>query len=112
MNLIDKINKKQIRKDIPEFRAGDNVTVNVWITEGKKRRIQAFSGLVVSKKGGSVNESFTVRKQTKGYAVKRVFPLHSPVIDSITVDKKGVVRRAKLNYVDKMAKEFKTKERN
>lgn len=112
MNLVDKINAKQLKKDIPEFRVGDSVTVNIWITEGKKRRIQAFSGLVVSKKGGGVNESFTVRKKTKGYAVKRTLPVHSPVIDSIIVDKKGVVRRAKLNFLDGMLKEFKIKERN
>lgn len=112
MNLVDKVSIKQLRKDIPEFRVGDTITVNLWITEGKKRRIQAFSGLVVARKGGSVNETVTVRKQTKGYAVKRVFPIHSPIIDSIKVDKKGVVRRAKLNFIDDMTKEFKTKERN
>ena len=112
MNLIDKISAKQLRKDLPEFRVGDTITVNVWITEGKKKRIQAFQGLVVAKKGGSINETFTVRKKTKGYGVKRLFPLHSPIIDSITVDKKGVVRRAKLNFLDKLEKEFKIKERN
>ncbi len=112
MNLVDKIGKKQMRSDVPEFRVGDSVTVNVWITEGKKRRIQAFSGLVVSKKGGGINETFTVRKKTKGYAVKRVFPVHSPIIDSIVVDKKGTVRRAKLNFLDKLKKEYKIKERN
>jgi len=112
MNLVDKISAKQLRKDIPEFRVGDTVTVNIWITEGKKRRVQAFSGLVTSKRGGGVNESFTVRKKTKGYAVKRILPVHSPIIDSIVVDKKGAVRRAKLNFLDGMLKEFKIKERN
>ncbi len=112
MNLVDKVNAKQLRTDLPEFRVGDTLTVNVWITEGKKRRIQAFQGLVVAKRGGAVNETFTVRKKTKGYGVKRTFPLHSPIIDSIVVDKKGVVRRAKLNFLDKMEKEFKIKERN
>lgn len=112
MNLVDKVNQKQLKKDVPEFRVGDTITVNVWITEGKKRRIQAFTGLVTSKKSGGVNETFTVRKKTKGYAVKRVFPVHSPIIDSIKVDKKGVVRRAKLNFLDGLAKEYKVKERN
>lgn len=112
MNLVDKVNTKQLKSNLPEFRVGDTVTVNVWITEGKKRRIQAFQGLVTSKKGGGISETFTVRKKSKGYGVKRVFPLHSPIIDSIVVDKKGVVRRAKLNFLDKMEKEFKIKERN
>ncbi len=112
MNLIEKVNAKQLKSDVPEFRVGDTITVNVWITEGKKRRIQAFQGLVVAKKGGSINETFTVRKNNKGYGVKRTFPLHSPIIDSIVVNKKGVVRRAKLNFLDNMEKEFKIKERN
>lgn len=112
MNLVDKVSAKQLKKDIPEFRVGDTITVNLWITEGKKRRIQAFTGLVTAKKGGGISETFTVRKKTKGYAVKRVIPLHSPVIDSIKVEKKGVVRRAKLNFLDGMEKEFKIKERN
>lgn len=112
MNLVDKVNKKHINPDIPEFRVGDTVRVNVWIKEGKKERIQAFEGLVVAKKGGSVSETFTVRKKSGTVAVKRVFPVNSPLIDSITVVRKGKVRRAKLNFIDRRNKEYKVKERN
>jgi len=111
MNLIDKINQKQIKPNTPEFRVGDTVRVDVWIKEGKKERIQAFEGLVVSKKGGSVSETFTVRKKSGNVAVKRTFPVNSPLVDKITVVKKGKVRRAKLNFIDKMNKEYKVKER-
>ena len=112
MNLVDKVNKKHINPNIPEFRVGDTVRVNVWIKEGKKERIQAFEGLVVSKKGGSVSETFTVRKKSGAVAVKRVFPVNSPLIDSIVVVRKGKVRRAKLNFIDRRIKEYKVKERN
>ncbi len=109
--LIEKIDSKQIRKDIPEFRVGDIVKVDVWIKEGKKERIQAFEGLVIAKKGGSVSETFTVRKKSGSVVVKRTFPVNSPVIDKITVIKKGYVRRSKLNFLDHMAGEYKVKER-
>ena len=111
-NLIDKINKKHIRKDIPEFRVGDTVRVDVWVKEGKKERIQSFEGLVVAKKGGSVSETFTVRKKSSGIGVTRVFPVNSPTIAKIVVVKKGIVRRAKLNFLKKKKKEYKVKERN
>lgn len=111
-NLIDKINAKHVRKDIPEFRVGDTVRVDVWVKEGKKERIQAFEGLVVAKKGGSVSETFSVRKKSSGIGVTRVFPVNSPAIDKITVVKKGLVRRAKLNFLKGMRKEYKVKERN
>lgn len=112
MNLIDKINQKQIKPNTPEFRVGDTVRVDVWIKEGKKERIQAFEGLVVSKKGGSVSERFTVRKKSGSVGVSRVFAVNSPEIDKITVVKKGMVRRAKLNFLKGMKKEYKVKERN
>ncbi len=112
MNLVDKINKKHIRNDIPEFRVGDTVKVDVWVKEGKKERIQAYEGLVVSKKGGSVSETFSVRKTSGGVGVIRVFPVNAPTIDKITVVKKGKVRRAKLNFIKNMRKEYKVKERN
>ena len=112
MNLIDKINQKQIKPNTPEFRVGDTVRVDVWIKEGKKERIQAFEGLVVSKKGGSVSERFTVRKKSGNVGVSRVFAVNSPEIDKITVVKKGMVRRAKLNFLKGMKKEYKVKERN
>ena len=111
-NLVDKINEKHIRKDIPEFRVGDTVRVDVWVKEGKKERIQAFEGLVVAKKGGSVSETFSVRKKSGTVAVTRIVPVNAPTIDKITVIKKGKVRRAKLNFIKKMSKEYKVKERN
>ena len=82
MNLIDKINQKQIKPNTPEFRVGDTVRVDVWIKEGKKERIQAFEGLVVSKKGGSVSETFSVRKKSGSVAVTRIFPVNAPTIDN------------------------------
>ena len=104
-NLVDKINEKHVRNDIPEFRVGDTVRVDVWVKEGKKERIQAFEGLVVAKKGGSVSETFSVRKKSYGIGVTRVFPVNSPAIDKIVVVKKGVVRRAKLNFLKGMRKD-------
>lgn len=111
-NLVDKINKKHIKKDIPEFRVGDTVRVDVWVKEGKKERIQAFEGLVIAKQGGGVSETFTVRKKSGGVGVIRIFPVNAPTIDKITVTKKGLVRRAKLNFIKNMVKEYKVKERN
>jgi large subunit ribosomal protein L19 len=112
MDLIEKINKKQIKSNTPDFRVGDTVRVDVWINEGKKQRIQAFEGLVVSKKGGSVSERFTVRKKSGSIGISRVFAVNSPTIDKIVVVKKGLVRRAKLNFLKGMKKEYKVKERN
>ena len=111
-NLVDKINAKHVRNDIPEFRVGDTVRVDVWVKEGKKERIQAFEGLVIAKKGGSVSETFSVRKKSSGIGVTRIFPVNSPTIDKIVVVKKGVVRRSKLNFLKGMKKEYKVKERN
>ena len=111
-NLVDKINEKHISKDIPEFRVGDTVRVDVWVKEGKKERIQAFEGLVVAKKGGSVSETFSVRKKSGTVAVTRIFSVNAPTIDKITVIRKGKVRRAKLNFIKNMSKEYKVKERN
>ena len=111
-NLVDKINAKHIRKDVPEFRGGDTVKVDVWVKEGKKERIQSFEGLVIAKRGGGVSETFTVRKKSGTVGVSRIFPVNAPTIDSITVVKKGKVRRAKLNFIKGMRKEYKVKERN
>ena len=110
-NLIDKINAKQVRKDIPEFRVGDTVRVNVWVIEGKKKRIQAFEGVVVSRKGGSVSETFTVRKISSGVGVERIFPIHSPKIAGITVVRHGKVRRAKLTFLKDRVGGYRIKER-
>ena len=112
MNLVDKVNAKSVRTDIPDFRVGDTVRVDYKISEGKNTRIQAFEGLVVAIKGGSISKTFTVRKKSGGVAVKRVFKVNSPLVDSVTVVRKGMVRRAKLNFIDKMDKEYKVKERN
>ena len=112
MNLIDKINKKQINPNVPEFRVGDTVRVDIKIKEGKRERIQAFEGVVTARKGGSVSETFTVRKMSSGVGVERIFPLHSPKIAGITVIKKGKVRRAKLNFLKNITGNFKIKERN
>lgn len=111
MNLIDKITKDQIRTDIPEFRVGDTVKVDVKITEGKRSRIQAFEGLVMSIQGGGVAKNFIVRKVSGGVGVERTFPVNSPIIESLTVIRKGKVRRAKLNYIRNLKSQPRIKER-
>ena len=110
-NLVDKINEKHIKKDIPEFRVGDTVRVDVKIIEGKRERIQAFEGTVVARRGGSVSETFTVRKMSSGVGVERTFPIHSPKIAGITVVRKGKVRRAKLTFLRGMVGGYRIKER-
>lgn len=100
------------KKEIPPFRIGDTVDVSIKIKEGEKERIQVFSGVVIARKGGSIRETFTVRKISYGVGVEKVFPLHSPVLDNIKVLKQGVVRRAKLYYLrDKKGKAAKIKEK-
>ena len=111
MNLLDKVASKQLKSDIPEFRVGDTVRVDVKIIEGKKERIQAVEGIVTSRKGGNVSETFTVRKISYGVGVDRVFPIHSPKIAKITVVKKGKVRRAKLNFLKGRVGQYRIKER-
>ena len=103
MNVIDKITEKQINPNIPEFRVGDTVKVNVKIVEGNKERIQAYEGVVTARKGGGVSETFTVRKISFGVGVERIFPIHSPRIDKIQVVRQGKVRRAKLYYLRDLA---------
>ena len=111
-NLVDKINAKHVRKDIPEFRVGDTVRVNVWVIDGNKKRIQSFEGLVTDINGGSVSKRFSVRKKSYGIGVTRIFPVNAPTIDSIEVIKKGYVRRAKLSFLKGLRKDYKVKERN
>ena len=111
MNVIDKINEKQINKSIPEFRVGDTVRVDVKIIEGKRERIQAFEGVVIARRGGSVSETFTVRKMSSGIGVERTFPIHSPKIAKITVLRHGKVRRAKLNFLRGRVGQYRIKER-
>ena len=110
-NIIDKINEKQINPNVPEFRVGDTVRVDVKIIEGKRERIQAFEGVVVWRKGGSVSETFTVRKISSGVGVERIFPIHSPKIAGITVVRHGKVRRAKLTFLKDRVGGYRIKEK-
>ena len=109
--LIEKINKEQIRTDIPELRVGFTVKVGVRIREGKKERIQYFEGIITNMSNGSVSKTFTVRKKVGTVGVERVFPVNSPLVESVTVIKKGKVRRANLTFLKGMKKDYKTKER-
>jgi len=111
VNIIDKIEKKQINPNIPEFRVGDTVRVDVKIIEGKRERIQAFEGVVISKKGGGVSETFTVRKVSNGVGVERVFPVNSPKIAELKVLRHGKVRRSKLNFLKDRRGVYRIKER-
>ena len=111
MNIIDKINEKQINPNIPEFRVGDTVRVDVKIIEGNKERIQAFEGIVVARKNGGISETFTVRKVSAGVGVERTFPIHSPKVAGITVVRKGKVRRAKLTFLRDKVGAYRIKER-
>ena len=111
MNVIDKITKEQLNPNIPEFRVGDTVRVDVKIIEGKRERIQAFEGIVMARKGSGISETFTVRKNSYGVGVERVFPIHSPKLASITVVRRGKVRRAKLTFLRNMVGRYKTDER-
>ena len=104
MNLIQELEKEQLNKlreskQIPDFAPGDTVRVNVIISEGTRERVQAYEGVVIGRSGSGINESFTVRKISYGEGVERVFPVYSPTIESISVVKKGKVRRAKLYYL-------------
>ena len=99
MHTLDFVDAASLRTDIPEFRAGDTVRVNVKVVEGNRSRVQAFQGVVIARQGGGVRETFTVRKISFGVGVERTFPLHAPSIDSIDVVTRGDVRRAKLYYL-------------
>ena len=110
-NVIDKINQKQINPNIPEFRVGYTVRVDVKIVEGKRERIQAFEGVVVARQGSSVSETFTVRKESSGVGVESTSPIHSPKIAGITVIRKGKVRRAKLHFLRGRVGQYRIKEK-
>ncbi len=99
MSLIQAVEEKHLRKDLPPFAPGDTVKVQVKVVEGDKERLQAFEGICIRRRGGGLSASFTVRKVTYGVGVERTFPLHSPIIDRIEVLRHGVVRRAKLYYL-------------
>jgi len=110
-SVIDKIEKQQCRQDIPDFKVGDTVKVYNKIVEGTTERIQMFAGVVIARRGSGIREMFTVRRVAFGIGVERVFPLHSPRIDRIEVERRGRVRRAKLYYLrDKIGKGAKVKE--
>ena len=99
--LLNKIESVQFRKDDAKFNVGDSVRVHTKVVEGDKERIQIFSGVVIGKRGGGLNETFTVRRISYGEGVERIFPFHSPRVDKIEVERQGDVRRAKLTYLRK-----------
>ena len=115
MNIIETLEKEQIaklNKQIPDFEPGDTVIVNVKVKEGERTRVQAYEGVCIARSGGGLNESFTVRKISYGEGVERVFPVYSPLIDSIKVVRRGKVRRAKLYYLrDRRGKSARIAER-
>jgi large subunit ribosomal protein L19 len=97
--LVEQVGKAALRDDVPDFRPGDSVKVHVRVIEGNRSRIQVFAGAVISRTGSGIGESFTVRKVSFGTGVERTFPLHSPIIEKIEVERRGDVRRAKLYYL-------------
>jgi large subunit ribosomal protein L19 len=112
LNVIDRIEREGMRKDIPDFGPGDTVRVHVKILEGDKERIQVFEGFVIGRSGGGLRETFRVRKMSYGIGVERIFPVHSPRIETIEVTRRGRVRRAKLYYLrDRKGKSAQVKEK-
>jgi len=99
MNILDVVDAASLRKDIPQFRAGDELKIHVRVIEGNKSRLQVFQGIVIGRQGDGVRETFTIRKVSYGVGVERTFPVHTPVIEKIELVKKGDVRRAKLYYL-------------
>ena len=112
MNIIENIERQQLREDIPQFKAGDNVKVHFKVVEGTRHRIQVFQGTVIKRQGQGVRETFTVRKQSFGVGVERTFPVHSPKIERIELMQIGDVRRAKLYYLrQKVGKQARIREK-
>jgi large subunit ribosomal protein L19 len=112
VNIIDNIERQQLRDNIPQFKAGDTVKVHFRVIEGSRQRIQVFQGIVIKRQGQGVRETFTVRKQSFGVGVERTFPVHSPKIDRIEVLAIGDVRRAKLYYLrSKVGKQARVREK-
>lgn len=99
MNIIQELEKEQLRNDIPQFQQGDTVRCHVKVVEGSRERIQVFEGVVIARSGSGVRETFTVRRIASGVGVERTFPVHSPRLDKIEVKRRGIVRRAKLYYL-------------
>ncbi|MBQ3668564.1 MAG: 50S ribosomal protein L19 [Clostridia bacterium] len=109
--IIRSIEQAQLKKDVPSFKIGDTVKVEVKVVEGTRERLQAYEGVVIARRNGSCRETFTVRRTSYGVGVERTFPLHSPRVDSIKVTRKGKVRRAKLYYLrERSGKAAKVKE--
>ena len=102
MQVIKQLEREQMRLDMPAFSPGDTVRVHVKIREGDKERIQVFQGVVISKRKGGMNATFTVRKVSYGVGVERIFPIHSPIIDKVEIVTRGRVRRAKIYYLRKL----------
>lgn len=102
MNVIETLEKEQLRSDMPDFRPGDTIKVHARIKEGQKERIQVFQGVVIRKRKGNTAATFTVRKVSYGIGVERIFPLHSPSIDKVEILTRGKVRRARLYYLRKL----------
>ena len=102
-NLVNEVTASQLRNDLPDFSSGDEIRVSVRIIEGNKSRIQNFQGVVIMRRGGGISETFTIRKMSSGVGVERTFPLHSPVIASIAVIRRGKVRRNKITYIRKLS---------
>ncbi len=99
MHIFSETQKQWMRTDIPAFRAGDTLRVNVRVKEGEKERVQAFEGVCIARRGSGVSETFTVRKISNGIGVERIFPIHSPMLAEVIVQRRGRVRRAKLYYL-------------
>ena len=102
MNKMMPVIEGQLKSDIPDFGAGDTVSIDVRVVESGKERIQKFEGIVIGRKGSDISETFTVRKISGGIGVERIFPIHSPMLSKIDVKRRGKVRRAKLNYMRKL----------
>ena len=112
MDLIQELNREALQKELPKISVGDTVRVHVKIREGSRERIQAFEGTLIARKHGGIGETITVRRVSYGVGVEKVFPLHSPMIDSIQVVRRGAVRRAKLYYLrGRVGKAAKVKEK-
>jgi len=112
MNLIEELNREALEKELPQVAVGDTVRVHVKVKEGSRERIQVFEGIVIARKHGGIGETITVRRISYGVGVEKVFPLHSPSIETIQVVRKGVVRRAKLYYLrGRVGKRAKIKEK-
>ena len=111
MDLIENIEKEYLKEDLPDFKSGDTVKVNVKVSEGNRERIQTFEGVIIAVNGVGINKTITVRKLSFGVGVERIFPVHAPIVDSLEVVRKGKVRRSKLYYLsDRVGKSAKIKE--